>query len=51
MDYMSPYRILRLVEQRGIASGPTGATRQQLTGDSLHGRTVRSSHRLTKAAD
>ena len=49
MDYMSPYRNVGLEAQRGIASGPTGATRQQLTGDSLHGRTVRSSHKITKA--
>ena len=47
MDYMSPPRILGLEEQRGIASGPTAATRkqnrQQLTGNSLQGPTVRSS--------
>ena len=51
MDYMSPYWNVGFEEQRGIAPDPTGTTRQQLTGDSLYGRTVRSSHKLTKAAD
>ena len=50
MDYKSPYRNVGLEEQQGTASDPTGATRRQLTGDSLYGRTVRSSHKLTKAA-
>ena len=49
MDYMSPYRILGF-EERGIASGPTGATCQQLIGNDLYGRAVRFSYKLTKAA-
>ena len=50
MDYVSPYRILGFEEQCGITSGPTEVNCQQLTGDGLYGRPVRSSRKFTKAA-